>query len=160
MKELILFRHGKSRWDEQVEDHHRSINNRGIERTTTVAQYLQIHQDLNDYTLYSSTAKRAKQTAEISASIWSKKEIIYDEKLYTFSTSELVKWIKTIPTQNKIILFGHNPCFTHFINTFTDDYLDNLWTSGVAIMQFEQVEWSKLRKGKLKHLVNPKEILI
>ena len=87
-------------------------------------------------------------------------EIIYDEKLYTFSTSELVKWIKKIPTQNKIILFGHNPCFTHFINTFTDDYLDNLWTSGVAIMQFEQVEWSKLRKGKLKHLVNPKEILI
>ena len=71
MKELILFRHGKSRWDEQVEDHHRSLNNRGIERTTAVAQYLQIHQDLNDYTLYSSTAKRAKQTAEISASIWS-----------------------------------------------------------------------------------------
>ncbi len=160
MIELILFRHGKSRWDEHVEDHLRSLNNRGIERTISMAEHVLNIQNLNDFTLYSSTAKRAKQTAEIAAAKWAKKEIIYDEKLYTFSTAELVKWLKTTPTENKIILFGHNPCFTHFINTFTDDYLDNLWTSGVAIMQFEQDEWSKLRKGKLIQLVNPKEILV
>ncbi len=158
MKTIILFRHGKSRWDENVADHHRSLNQKGIDRSQLIAKYLKNIINLNDYSIHSSFAKRALQTAEIASNEWNNQSINTEKELYTFSTNELTTWIKQQNTTKNLIIFGHNPAFTHFINLFTDENLDNLWTSGLAKIDFDIDAWSEIKHGELSLLLNPKTL--
>lgn len=158
MKTLVLFRHGKSRWDENVTDKKRSLKKSGIIRTQLVAQHLKEILDANDFDVFTSTATRAIQTATIATEIIGLETPIPQEDLYTFSTSELVQWIKKQTTQKDLLLFGHNPAYTHLVNIKTSLQLDNLPTSGVVAITFDIEHWNELDMGELKFILKPKEI--
>jgi len=55
-------------------------------------------------------------------------------------------------------LFGHNYAFTSLVNMLGDDYLENLSTAGMAILEFDHANWHDLRKGKTKEIILPKEL--
>lgn len=160
MKHLILFRHGKSRWDSGVSDFERDLAQNGIERTHKSAKELVNKLNFDIDIWYSSPARRAERTASIAASYFEERpEIHFDQRLYTFSFFDLLKFIKSVDNQHQsAIFFGHNEAFTGFTNRMGDRYLDNLPTSGVAVFEFETDDWAKLEKGKTLNIIKPKEL--
>lgn len=160
MKKLILFRHGKSLWETGVSDFERDLNFVGIERTQKSAKELVNRLNFSIDAWYSSPAQRARKTAGLAAEAFPEKpKIQFDEKLYTFSFFDLLKFIKNIDNQHKsAIFFGHNEAYTELINRMGDKYIDNLPTSGVAILEFDTQNWDEIEKGRLIELIKPKKL--
>ncbi|MBL0012283.1 MAG: histidine phosphatase family protein [Flavobacterium sp.] len=160
MKNLILIRHAKSSWDAPLRDFDRPLMQRGIKDAHEVAghclQFLP-HQ----YQIFSSAAKRAKETAIIFAQNFSYpiESILFDEALYTFDMRKLEDIIKSFANSyNNVILFGHNEAITNFVNKFGDIFIDNVSTSGFVSLQFDTEDWSLIQKGKTKKVIFPKDL--
>lgn len=161
MKQLILFRHAKSSWDLPVHDLERDLLAIGVERTHISAQYLKSILNQKPEKWMSSPAQRAFKTAEIASTYFdvATSEIEVNEKLYTFSFFDLLKAVKEISDEiQSIIIFGHNEAFTEFVNRMGDQYIENLPTSGVAILNFDIRSWNQIQKGKTEKIIKPKEL--
>jgi phosphohistidine phosphatase len=160
MKNLILIRHAKSSWDAPLHDFDRALTQRGIMDAHLVAThalpFLPDH-----YHVFSSAAKRARETAIIFAQNFSFpiSEIQFGESLYTFDERTLESIIKGFPNSyNNVILFGHNEAITNFVNKFGDIFIDNVSTSGFVSLQFDTDDWQSIRDGKIKKVIFPKDL--
>ncbi|TYA58861.1 SixA phosphatase family protein [Formosa maritima] len=162
MKKLILVRHAKSSWKENLNDHDRGLETRGFidaELVSLKFKELNITPDL----VLSSTAKRAKKTAEIFIKNLNFDQINFNlnEKLYDFSGESLVKTLKHVQNDaNTLMLFGHNHALTYFVNTFGDTYIDNVPTSGLVIIDFQIDSWKYIIKGQTVKIIFPRDLRI
>ena len=95
MKNLVLVRHAKSNWDMPLKDIDRPLDQRGLKDAHLVSLNIQKHIP-NKYIIWSSTAKRAAETAVIFAQNlqWPLESIVFKDELYTFDCSKLEKTIK------------------------------------------------------------------
>lgn len=160
MKRIILFRHGKSLWETGVSDFERDLSFIGVERTEKAAKELNRRLNFTVDACFSSPAQRARKTAEIACPlIGAIPNPEFDEKLYTFSFFDLLRFIKNLDNQLENVLFlGHNEAYTEFVSRMSDQYLNNLPTSGVAIIEFDIKEWEQIEKGRLITLIKPKKL--
>lgn len=160
MKSVILFRHGKSRWDVGVRDFDRDLEAIGIERSKKSAEALSktFHKKIDAW--YSSPAQRAKHTAKIAVDFFPEKPIIQlIDELYTFSFFDLLKFLKSLDNNlATVICFGHNEAFTEFVNRMGNQHIDNLPTSGVATIEFPVQSWKEIEKGQTKFIIKPKNL--
>lgn len=160
MKNLILIRHAKSSWDTPLVDKDRPLSNRGINDAHLVASEVEGYLP-KTYIVWSSTAKRAKNTAYIFAENLSipLDTIIFKDDLYTFDSRALEKVIKTCNNQfDNLILFGHNDAITNFVNTFGNLAVDNVPTAGFVSLSFQENEWKDIQKGTIKKVLFPREL--
>jgi phosphohistidine phosphatase len=96
--------------------------------------------------ILSSTAKRAKQTAEITAKVLGipETQIQWDRSLYHASSDHLLAVIKAQPAQlQTLILVGHNPGLTELIVELGVN-LDNLPTAGQFAFTMLSEDWKDL----------------
>lgn len=160
MKNLVLIRHGKSSWDMPIEDHERPLNNRGIKNSNVLFEKLQPHLP-ERFLIWSSTAKRAHDTAKIfNETLNIPQELtVLKPELYTFDSLHLSKVIKncedSVPS---LIIFGHNNAITDFVNKFGNKYIENVPTSGVVILEFEEENWNNIKNGKITQTMFPKDL--
>lgn len=160
MKSLILIRHGKSCWDLPLGDHERPLKKKGITDAHLVSDKFKYHLP-NKCLIYSSTAKRAIDTAKIFTQnlLIPEELVIQDSDLYTFDFKSLNKFVKNLDDLNDhVILFGHNAAITDFVNKFGDIYIENVPTSGAVFMQFDEIYWNEIQKGKVIKTLFPKEL--
>lgn len=159
MKNLFLIRHAKSDWGFNVADIDRPLAKRGIEDAQKMASFLK--NKLPDAHVICSVAKRTRQTASIFAETleWNDNYIHYVKDLYTFDANQLANIIKS---QNdcyeNCILFGHNDAITTFVNTFGNNYIENVPTCGFVQIAFSVSNWSKITRGVIKNAVFPKQL--
>jgi len=160
MKKIILFRHGKSSWESGVSDFERDLAQNGVRRTHKSAKELSRILDFKIDAWYSSPARRAERTATIAASYFSEEpKINLDQKLYTFSYFDLLKFVKSLDDScQSAIFFGHNEAYTEFANRMGNVFLNNLPTSGVVIIEFSTDQWKNIEKGKTLKVIKPKEL--
>jgi len=160
MKKLILIRHGKSSWGIPIEDHERPLSNKGIENSHWIFDY--IHESLPErYLIWSSTAKRAHDTAKIFNEVNNipQELTILMPELYTFDEHSLLNSIKKCENSvPNLILFGHNNAITDFVNKFGNKYIENVPTSGIVMMDFEANEWQNIKKSTSVHTFFPKDL--
>ena len=160
MKNLILIRHAKSSWEAPLKDIDRPLDRRGIKDAHLVAaNCLKFIPSI--FVMWSSTAKRASETALIFAQnfLYPVESIIFKDELYTFDENQLEKVIKSCSNIfENVILFGHNEAITNFVNKFGDIYIDNVPTSGFVSIEFKTDNWEKISKGKTKKIIFPKKI--
>ncbi len=160
MKNIVLIRHAKSSWDLPLPDTQRPLSNRGIKDAHLVAE--QVHKILPKSTIvWSSTAKRAQNTAQIFAEHLHipLESIIFKDTLYTFDERNLTQTIvKCNNAYDNLIIFGHNNAITDFVNKFGSLKIDNVPTSGVVFLQFSIKNWQELNKGITLHALFPKDI--
>ncbi|TDD73925.1 SixA phosphatase family protein [Flavobacterium caseinilyticum] len=160
MKNLIIVRHAKSSWEEPLLDKERPLTKRGIKDAQLVSS--QLSKSIPEtYVIWSSTAKRAAETAAIFAQNLSYPVecIIYNDDLYTFNESKLEKIIKMSNNAfENVILFGHNGAITNFVNKFGDADIENVPTAGVVSLEFDTDDWKKIKKGKIKKIIFPKDL--
>jgi phosphohistidine phosphatase len=109
----------------------------------------------------SSPAVRAIETAKIMAhGLNVPGENIREEKLiYTANTDQLEDLFYDLPQAvANLMLIGHNPSITSFVNNFIEQKIDALTTSAVVALKFDMDDWSELLKKKpeLLFIIFPK----
>ena len=160
MKKIILVRHAKSSWLHDVIDHQRPLKARGVKDADIVSKFLNIKKPIIDV-VFSSDALRAKTTAEIFISNLNidKNLVKLNHDLYDFSGEDLIRVIKTCNCNiTTLMIFGHNYALTAFVNHFGDEYIDNVPTSGVVIIEFDIEDWSLLKQGKTLQTLFPRDL--
>ena len=160
MKNLILIRHAKALYDGFATDKERELAVTGIHRSIKVAT--ESKDILNEnFSFWSSTAERAMGTALVFSELF---DIPFDtfhftDALYTFDCTELKKVIQSVPNEiSNLVVFGHNPAFTDFINQTTNLQIDNLPTSGLVSIEFDTDDWNDLPIGKVVKTLFAKDL--
>ena len=160
MKTIIFVRHGKSSWDYQVDDKDRPLKERGIVDAHLVAHELKA-QKLQIDACFSSPANRALHTSMIFLRNldFNLKKLEVSNALYDFSGESVLHFLKGLDdAYTTVLLFGHNYAFTYLVNRLGDNPIENLPTSGMAIIQLKSKQWHDLGKGKTKQIILPKEL--
>jgi len=112
--------------------------------------------------LISSPANRALSTAKAFGKAMGLVEngIIIDRTIYGAGTQQLLELVQNQDDLYKsIMLFGHNPTFTSFVNLLTDSNIMNLVTSGVVRIDFKFSSWTDIDfgSGRLAYYEYPKK---
>lgn len=147
MKKLYLVRHAKSSWREEgAHDMDRPLKGRGIRDAHNTSRWL-MEEGYQPELIISSPATRALHTALIFAKNLNcaYNEIRIEKKIYEASTKEIVEVIQSLDNRYKsVMIFGHNPTITNFVNKRIDHRIDNVPTTGVACLKFDMDNWLDL----------------
>lgn len=144
MKSLTIVRHAKSSWkDRGLTDRERPLNKRG-ERDAPIMAKRVAETGIRPSQIISSPAVRAWTTANIFA-----RELGYpaeflqrEDGLYLASLDNLLDVVATQDTGfNNLMLFGHNPGLTDFVNYLVPGLTSNLPTAGVVAVNLECEDW-------------------
>jgi len=152
MKNLYLIRHAKSDWsDGSQSDFERGINKRGQKAILTMAEVLKKKKIMPDLIL-SSSAKRAKLTADgLAENIGYSGNIKYSDALYMAEPLEIIRIIKEIKDKyDTVFIIGHNPETTELTDLMQDDYIDNVPTLGIVALNVSIKHWKKIKAEKVK----------
>ena len=160
MKELILLRHAKSSWDNNLDDRNRPLTEKGVNRIINISNASRKY-FLDIDVVYSSPAIRAISTAIITSSVlkinFSKMKI--NENLYSFNSQNILSFIKSIDNKfNRVLCVGHNPAFTEVSNLLGNKELIHLPTAGWVKFKFNKFDWKDINNGESIFGL-PKEIL-
>jgi len=112
--------------------------------------------------LISSPANRALSTAKAFGKAMGLVEngIIIDRTIYGAGTQQLLELVQNQDDLYKsIMLFGHNPTFTSFVNLLTDSNIMNVVTCGVVRIDFKFSSWIDIDfgSGRLAYYEYPKK---
>ena len=147
MKLLVLIRHAKSSWDNpQVDDHDRPLNERGLRNAPEMGKRIRDCGVTVD-ALISSTAMRARTTAEIIAGSidWPIQRISFDSNLYHASATELQNYVGSLSDDfSGVALFGHNPGMTSLTANLWGLPIDNIPTCGMVRLEFSENSWKEV----------------
>ncbi len=163
MKKLTIVRHAKSSWEfPGLSDFDRPLNKRGRRDAQLMANHSH-HNEIQPDLFLTSPASRAVTTARIFASAMNyvEQQIQMNTTLYHASPLEILVTLKTqLDEHNHIILFGHNPGLTEFINQFGNLSLSNLPTSGLVSFSLKTETWASIqfKMGVEEHYFHPKSI--
>lgn len=160
MKRIILIRHAKSSWKHDVIDHKRPLNDKGLKDAEIISKQLVEYNKWNIDFVMSSDAKRTKTTALIFTSNLkiNESDICFVHELYDFEGRNLFRCIKSCDNSiNNLMVFGHNHAITHFVNRYGNQYIENVPTSGVTIIEFDIEKWKNLNKGNTIKTLFPKD---
>ncbi len=149
MKKIILIRHAKSSWENPwLDDYERPLADRGLHDAPNMANSLK-KRGIDIDLICSSTAKRARQTASITAEVigYPKEKIFWDKSLYHASANHLLQFIHSQSDHiQTMAVIGHNPGLTELINLLGVN-LDNLPTAGQFAFSLSTPHWREMNKG-------------
>jgi phosphohistidine phosphatase len=160
MKNLLLMRHGKSSWELNVNDVDRPLKQRGITDAHLVGSYL-ANDNLDIDFAFSSPANRALHTAMICLRNlkYPMDKFKVAPELYDFSGNQVVDFVRSCPNNlTTILIFGHNHAFTQIANSFGNEHLENVPTSGFVHLKFEEESWEMIKKGSTIKTIFPKAL--
>lgn len=159
MKTLLLMRHAKSDWEAPHEgDHERPLNERGVRSARVVGRLLASRGETPDHVI-SSTAIRARTTAELAAATggWAA-AIALDRALYNSGPDGVIEVAAGAPDVSRLMLVGHQPTCSLVVGEMTGERVD-MTTAAVAVIEFDIVAWSEVpgTRGLLVEVIYPRE---
>lgn len=163
MKTLYLVRHAKSSWKHpELEDHERPLLEKGKKRTRKIIEFL-LEKNITVSYMISSPAVRSYETARYIAAAFGYplEKIKLSPHLYYGNHSSMLSIIQAIPDAfTNVMVIGHNPSITNFVNRFFTPSMDYLPTSGVICIQFDTDHWGKIAEAAthLGFIVYPRMI--
>ena len=145
MKKLLVLRHAKSSWkDTGISDHDRPLNKRGKEAAPLMGQVL-YEEDLVPEAILSSTALRARQTADLVAEASGfEGEIVYLEDFYHAWPSDYLDALRVLSDDiDSAMIVGHNPGMEMLLEMLTGES-ERFPTAALALIYLPIVYWSQL----------------
>jgi len=155
MKELYIVRHAKSSWDyPTLTDHERPLTEKGKKRTRKIIEHLQKQGVKPDFILCSSDLRTRETAAYLASGLGVDKLLIKtDPAMYHADAELLLTEFDDLSDQfSSVMIVGHNPALTNFVNYFLVPPIDWLPTSGVVALQFETDSWDQIRNASYKVL--------
>lgn len=152
MKTLIIVRHAKSSWETSLPDFERPLNDRGERDAPNMAKRLKekkVYPDL----MITSPATRAAETCRVFAGIlgFSENKVLHLKELYHASEDTIFNIVNRLKDMNDkeevVLMFGHNPGLTEFVNQLTEERIDNVPTTGVVAIRLNVTSWTEVKPG-------------
>lgn len=160
MKKLILVRHGKSSWEEDLPDQERPVKKRAYKDAELVLNAFSSFVP-KELMLCSSHAVRAFTTANLFKEDLKIPEDRFQVKkeLYTFDRNSLLQVIKNCNSSvENLMIFGHNPAMTGVANSLGDQHFTNIPTTGLCMIEFKSDDWQGVKNGKTLLYLFPKNL--
>jgi len=146
-KILYLVRHAKSSWnDASLSDMQRPLNKRGRRSAPEMGRRM-VAQGHRPDLIVSSPANRAFSTAKRIAKKlgFDKSEIVTDTDLYFSGVRSMLNVLEVMDDEHrKVMIVGHNPSMTNFLNMLCDTSVVNMPTCAIAVVGFDIESWSDL----------------
>ena len=162
MKTLLLLRHAKSSWkDAELRDHERPLNGRGKRDAPQVGRLL-AEQGLVPDLIASSTARRARKTAEkVAEASGYVGALDAAAALYLATPQAIAQVIRLLPDEaGRVLLVGHNPGLEELLAELTGRH-ERLPTAALAHLELDIERWQDLTpqtRARLVQLQRPKEL--
>ncbi len=162
MKALLVLRHAKSSHkDGDLDDHDRPLAKRGKRDAPRMGQLLKDEDLLPDY-IASSTAVRARKTAEhVIAASGYRGETRLTGDLYMTSGQSLRELVAALPdSAARVLLVGHNPGLEELLESLLGLYTP-LSTAALAHVELDIEHWSQVAGQPAASLVKvwqPREL--
>jgi phosphohistidine phosphatase len=154
LKTLLIIRHAKSDQRFFGNDFERPLNERGRTDAPEMAKRL-LDKKINIDAFISSPAKRAKKTAELFCTAFSRltDEIIFVTSLYHAPSEIFYEAIQHFDDNiNSAAIFSHNPGITDFVNSLTNARIDNMPTCGIFAVKVPIAKWSDFTSAEREFL--------
>jgi phosphohistidine phosphatase len=148
MKTVLLMRHAKSSWsDGGLDDHDRPLNKRGRSAAPKLGRLL-LEADLTPDLVMPSTARRARETAELVAQAADYEgELVPTEDLYLAAPSVYMEEIARLAEQVTLpLLIGHNPGIGELVGWLTGQEVA-MPTAALAVVDLEGDCWVDAAQG-------------
>lgn len=159
MKTLLLARHAKSEWGiHGLSDHDRPLNGRGRRDAPAMARNL-VEDGLTVQRIVSSTATRARSTADQYAAPFGL-EVIEEAALYAASAGTILEVAAALPDEVDVaMLVGHNPGMTDATAELTGAFIE-FPTCAVAECAVDIGSWAELIEGsgRMLRLRTPRDL--
>jgi phosphohistidine phosphatase len=161
MRRLLILRHAKSSWDDpHLDDHDRPLNGRGKRDAPRVGERLREERILPDR-IVSSTAVRARRTAEeVAEACGYDREIALAQRLYGAEPDDCLALLRELPDEDEtVMLVGHNPCLEDLVARLAGR-AERMPTAALAVFDLPLDSWAEITsgsRGKLLALWRPKE---
>ncbi len=166
-KELLILRHGKSDWQEPVQDIDRPLKKRGRENAKLIGLWL-VENDLTPDGMVCSPAVRARETASIvcQETGFSPEKMKIESDLYTAYLEDVLGVIRNIPDDIvQALLIGHNFVLEELVMDLTGGDVEcpdnGKLMPTAALARFKITgSWSDVMENSanLVTIVRPKEI--
>lgn len=162
MKTILIMRHAKSSWDDpDQDDHDRPLNKRGKRDAPRIGGLLRGQGLLPDLVI-SSTALRARRTAELVVqSSGYGGEIRLRRDLYEAEADAYLSVLQQMSDDfQRVLLIGHNPGLEHLLGLLCDVW-ERLPTAALAVVTLPLESWRELKaepQGALQRIWRPKEV--
>jgi phosphohistidine phosphatase len=170
---LLLFRHAKSDWSKDADDHGRPLAARGRKAAPAMALYMARNGYLPELVLC-STARRTRETLDLLKSSWpGKPPVRYERSLYLADWPVLFSAVKKTPARTSpLLVIGHNPGLeqlaialalrpkTSVERARLERLAQKFPTAALAVLDFQVSSWRDLSlgSGQLIDYVCPKDL--
>lgn len=141
MKTLLVMRHAKSGWDASYGgDHERPLNPRGVKAARHMGRHL-ASVDLIPDLVVSSTAVRARTTAELAfeAGDWGA-EIRLEPGFYGAHVEGVLEIVSAIEAVSRLMVVGHQPTWGSLVARLAGEPVD-VRTATVAVVALSIESW-------------------
>ena len=154
-KTLILFRHAKSSWKENVADHERPLAERGRKAAPVMARWL-VARGPGPALALVSTARRTQETWSLAAPLLGKVGKRDVAGLYEATAGRILDAIRSVePSADTLLVIGHNPGLEDLARRLMrDDGGDagrriarKFPTAAVAILSLPVECWTEVEPG-------------
>lgn len=159
MKRLVVFRHGKSDWyAPSRSDHDRPLSKRGRRSAQAMGKVLADADQVPELVL-SSTATRARTTAELamSAGGWSTRLELTDALYGTSVEGALRVASDCDPTVGHLMLVGHEPTWSSVVAHLTGAAVQ-VKTATVVAIDLLAASWedAPMARGEIAYVLQPR----
>jgi phosphohistidine phosphatase len=143
MKTIYVLRHGKAKDGSLFgTDKERKLNNTGKEQVQAIAKnFIEKQKTIIDC-IITSDAVRTQMTTKIVAAEIGCNNIVIQPTLYNAPLEVYYEVIMQQPdAYNNVLIVGHNPGITNFVNSLGIIKLDNMPTSGIVGFTSNCTNW-------------------
>jgi phosphohistidine phosphatase len=167
-RRLILLRHGKSAWPDDVEDLERPLAKRGRAAAKRMGRYLAA-QDLVPDAVLVSPARRAQETWHLAKRHLDERSSETDPRIYESAPETILAAVRdTADHIRSLLLVGHNPGLQELARLLTMEatgptrmpWGEKFPTAGLAVIDLHVVAWSEVSpgRGSLERFVTPRSL--
>lgn len=156
MKTLLVQRHAKSSWKHpELSDHDRPLNKRGKRDAPRMGR-LVAAQGLRPDVVVSSTARRARRTAEeVARHAGCEGAVQLDRRLYLASPDEIVDVVRGVAgSARRVMVVGHNPGLEDLVARLAGRR-ETLPTAALAALHLSIRSWTELTASTAGDLAGP-----
>ena len=168
-KTLILFRHAKSSWPDDVDDHDRPLAERGRKAAPVMAKWL-ADRALKPTIALVSTARRTQETWTLIAPELGKVAKRDVREIYEAPASQILDTIHDVePSVESLLVVGHNPGMEDLAQLLMKGdggeagakIRQKFPTAAIAVVSIPVDDWTEVVPdiGKLELFVTPKMLM-